>query len=551
MDLSNPEVAEKCNYLLDLFNISNDDLFVHWEAFKYQSGQNPNEKPNIDLLNQLQQYIQQSISKQKNNNDDSKYSVKKRKLNSTSTTTTTTTATSDIKISESFNNNIQSKPTTILNKSFKIIGDFTPQKYNYKTMNLKLLEIADYIDDRINQFTNLFIENNILTPDQLGNPSLQSQSEIFTIGRIVPDSPLSTSMELNIDSLFLETSRSHGFGYRIPLNLSNIKSESFFSGQIVCFKGINSSGNEFKVLQNLHPPYLGATSFTESEIQQFSDTIGDDNLKLALLSGPFHSRNSLDFTKLEKIINHLNDIIKPDLVIISGPFIDSSALPQIIPNLLSNSNDDNSDLRTIDDIYLAYVQPLLSNINANKKIIIPHSNDASFSPHTSYPQPRFDRRSLMLDKSFKCFPNPSIFSINELTIGISTADILRDLKDVTTIDAPNSRIDRVVNHLITQRSFYPLQTSNSAQIDTSFLGLAEFDTALPDLLILPSVVTPFARCVKNVLVINPGSIVHGSFALVQVKRPDLADMDIVPTETIDSTFIASAWKRTRVDLFNC
>lgn len=218
-------------------------------------------------------------------------------------------------------------------------------------------------------------------------------------------------------------------------------------------------------------------------------------------------------------------------------------LYQIIQSLLSSS-EDNSDLRTIDDLFSAYLQPILSTINANKKIIIPHSNDASFSPHTSYPQPRFERRALNLDKSFKCFPNPSIFSVNELTIGVSTADILRDLKDITTTnDSTSSRIDRIVNHLLTQRSFYPLQNSQSIQIDPSFLGLAEFDTVLPDLLILPSVITPFAKCVKNVLIINPGSVIHNSFALLQVKSPDISDMT-----PVQNTWLASAWKRSRVDL---
>lgn len=537
MDLSNPEIAEKCNYLSQLFNLTNDDLFVHWEAFKYQSHENPNTKPTIDLLEKLQQYIQDFLNKQKSKSNDI-HTIKKRKLQSSSN--------GNVKIVKTFNDSINSKETTISNKNFKIIGDFTPQKYNYKTMNLKLLEIADYIDDRITSFQNLFINSNLITSDQLGNPSLQSQSEIYTIGRIVPDSPDATS-NLNIHSLYLETSRSLGFGYRVPLDFSklnsNSNSNSFFPGQIVCLKGINPTGNQFNVLESLTPPYLGSTSFTESEITQFSDSIGDDNLKIAILSGPYHSRNSLDFTNLEKMINHLNNNVKPDLVLLTGPFIDSSSLPQIIQSLLSSS-EDNSDLRTIDDLFSAYLQPILSTINANKKIIIPHSNDASFSPHTSYPQPRFERRALNLDKSFKCFPNPSIFSVNELTIGVSTADILRDLKDITTTnDSTSSRIDRIVNHLLTQRSFYPLQNSQSIQIDPSFLGLAEFDTVLPDLLILPSVITPFAKCVKNVLIINPGSVIHNSFALLQVKSPDISDMT-----PVQNTWLASAWKRSRVDL---
>lgn len=552
MDFSNHEVEQKCNYLTKLFNISNEDLFVHWEAFKYQEKKDPNSKISLDLLEELQKYIQTTIVSKLKQNEFKQPPVKKRKVgvHPSNDDPDKLFDQGEVKLIETFNAHIESKPTTIKNKSFKIIGDFTPSKYNYKTMNLKLLEIADYIDDRINTFTNLICKHNSLSLDQISNPNIQSQSEIYTVGRVVPDSPTTIPSELNIDSLYLETSRATGFGYRIPLDLSAIKQHSFFSGQIVGFKGINLSGQAFKVLEVLKFPYLGSASFTETEVNDFMDVIGDDNLKIAVLAGPYHPKNSLDFSKLEKIVKHLNNSVEPDLVVLSGPFIDTSNVANILPTLVNNEKDDISDLKSIDDLYQAYILPIISDLKCPKKIIIPHPHDSH--AHSTYPQARFDRKALGLDKSFKSFPNPSIFLINELSIGISTPDILRDLKDITTPASNPNRIERIINHLIQQRSFYPLQNSPNAQIDTSFMGLAELEQTLPDIMILPSILKQFVKCVKNMMVINPGAVANGAFALLQVKSPDLQDMDSIvleDDEEVSKDWIATIWKRGRVDMF--
>lgn len=522
MDFATPEVQQRCDYIAQLYNISNEDILVHWEALKYKY-HNINTKPTLNLLDDLQKYIQSNIT-----TTQKQPPVKKRKLTSNESSTTTTT------ITETFNSNIISKPTTIPYKSFKIIGDFTPSKYNYKTMNLKLLEIADFIDEKIESFTDLICNHNNIQPDQLGNPNIQSQSEIYTVGRIVPDSPTTQISQLNIDSLHLEVSRRVGFGYRIPLNLSSI-STSLFPGQIVGLKGINQQGRDFKVLEVLPIPYLGSPSFTIPEIEEFMDTLGDDNLKIAVLSGPYHSKNTLDFSNLEKIINQCNNSINPDLVILTGPFIDTRTVGDAITSLL---NEDVSDLKNLDDLFQAYIAPLLADLNCAKKIIIPHSADTI--SHSVYPQPKLDRRVLGLDKSFKCFPNPATFSINESSIGVSTHDVLRELKEVGL--TKGDRLERVINHVIQQRSFNP--TSQPKNTDVSFMGLAEFNDTLPDILILPSVVKPFVKCVKNVVVVNPGSVINGSFSLIQVKSPDVNDM-----EAVGDGYVSSAWKRSRVDMY--
>lgn len=595
---NDPQIIEKCSHLCSLFNLSAQELFSNWEAFTFKNYNDSNMKLSLSYLDELQLYIQDRITEENrenannsniiklnnntnnniNNNNINKSfdsinksssQIKKRKLNPSSSPIKSSNPTQSNQILESFNSEIiPNKETTILNKNIKIIANFNPKKYKYRTMNLKLLEIADYLDEKIDNITQIIADKYNIEENQFSDPTRQSQSEIYTVGRIVPDSPLASSSDLNLDSLFLETSRSIGFGCRIHLDLSEISKTSFFSGQIVAFRGINQTGNTFKVLENLKIPYLGSVSYTFDEIDNFSNIIGDNNLKIISTSGPYHSKNSLDFTILQNFVNHINLNIKPDVIIMSGPFIDINSIPNILNNNFFTTDDNLDDLKNLDDLLISFISPILNQINCQRIIILPHNNDISIA-HTPYPHAPFNRKNLGLNKNFKCFPNPSLFNINELSFGISNADILKDLKDVITKNANSNRIERIIEHVIQQRQFYPVNpppnpinnlNNNLFQLDTSYLGLSEFNDEIPDIIILPSVLKSFTKVIKNVLVINPGSLVrpdgsNGTYSLIQVKSPNIDDMDKLPgvtedEEEVSEVYLATAWKRARVDIFS-
>lgn len=596
---NDPQIIDKCSHLCNLFNLSAQELFSNWEAYIFKHHNDTNTKISLENLESLQNYIQDRITlenaessknslKLNNKHSTSKYrantsnsnsflegndslagnhQIKKRKLNfSSSPVKESQNAVGSNQILESVHaETIPDKETTVVNKNIKLIANFNPKKYKYRTMNLKLLEIADYLDEKIDSIAQIVLDKYNLEEAQFADPTRQSQSEIYTVGRIVPDSPLSSSSELNLDSLFLETSRSNGFGCRVHLDLSNISKCSFFSGQIVALRGINATGESFKVIENLKIPYLGSISYTSDEVENFAEIIGNDNLKVIVTSGPYHPKKSLDFTHFENFVNHINTVVKPDVVIMMGPFIDIQAIPEILSNSFFNSGEDIDDLKNLDDLFISFVSPILNEIKCQRVIILPHGSDVN-NAHTPYPQAPFNRKTLGLPKTFKCFPNPSLFNINELSFGISTADIFKDLKDVTTKDANSNRIERIVEHVIQQRQFYPVHpppdapNNNFFQLDTSYLGLSEFNDEMPDILILPSVVKSFAKIVKNVLVINPGSMVRsdgsrGSYALMQVKCPNINDMDKIASSTEDEeevteVYLATAWKRARVDILS-
>lgn len=595
---NDPLITQKCDKLCSLFGLSSQDLFSNWEAFTYTELKDTKTKISLENLELLQKYIQRTITEKNKldamdslklntkhslqsktsantsfNHDADTSIIKKRKLNIPSSpnsyaseSANTSTVVKSNQIVESLNtNNIQDKQTTILNKNIKILADFKKEKYKYRTMNLKLLDIADYLDERIEIFTEIVAKHYDIDESKFGDPTRQSQSEIYTVGRIVPDSPLNSgSTDLNLQSLFLETSRVSGFGIRIPVDLSNVTNFSFFPGQIVAFRGINAAGDCFKVLDNLKLHYLGASTHSFEDIEAFSNILGDDNLKVLVTAGPYHSKHSLNFSRLENFIKHANEEIKPDVIIMNGPLIDINCIPNILNKSFLKSDDDLDDLKNLDDIFRSYLAPILNEIQCSKVILLPHGSDI-VNPHTPYPQAAFNRKTLGLNKQFKCFPNPSLFSLNEVSFGASNADILRDMKDVPTNNTNTNRIERIVEHLLYQRHFYPISPTPNPnfQVDTSFLGLAELDTSIPDVFIIPSVLKPFAKFIKNVLVINPGSFIRpdgngGTYVLLQVKTPDFENLDTVmnPTnedddeEEVTQNYLTTLSKRSRVDVIN-
>lgn len=559
------EIANACSNLCTLFSISPNDLYSNWDAYKYL---NKVDVVSLEHLANLQTFINDKLMDAK---PDSPV-LKKRKIVTAAATSASASADTgidtgidsgeplNVSVLESLNSDIISKPTTTLNKNLKLYANFNPSKYKYRTMNLKLLDIADYIDERINYFQDLLLKEFKDNNQDLafGDPNIQSQSEIYCVGRIVSDSPIisqNSLNNLNLDSLFLETSRSLGFGCRIKLDLSNLSDVSFYPDQIVAFKGINSNGTNFKVLQLLKFPYLGSNIYKDDEIFKFKEILGSDNLKIALINGPFNSNNNLDFTKFQKLIDHLNSVVKPDLIIILGPFISDKTILNLINNENFFNSDTNnfSDLKNLDDLFKSFITPVLNTLNCNKIILIPNISDIS-NPHSNYPQPSFNRKSLGLSKKFKCFPNPSIFSINEISIGVSNIDILKNLKDITSPDIKSSRIDRILDYILNQRNFYPLFNSLN-NLDVSYLGLAELNNELPDLLILQSnYLKPFIKIYKNVTVLNIGPLFNNlnnlsTFGLVEIKSPDLNDLDSILINN-EKNYLSSLWKRAKIDIFS-
>lgn len=639
----NDDIILKLHSLQTIFNVTTDDLYVSWETFNVNKMQE-----NLDLtlenIDKFQEYLQSSITKEAlttrvRNTDIPSSAIKRRNLKSsgllsspvtapqtplgkrrkvqdqnlyTSSPGAYETAQSSFKTSSPVKQPLEESNTIVetLNpqlpqcpgyieldqdastaiKPFKFESHVDPSKYRYRTMSMKLLESADVLDDQIDTFAQLYLESN--KSAQMGNPCLSSQFDLICAGRIVPDSPTYDKLQncsMNSSSLYLETSRMGGIGQRIPLDLSLLKGYSLFPGQVVVLKGRNPTGRAFVVAEILKVPDLGAAASTEEDMNKIlSLTASTGGTKVLIALGPFSNQHTLNFDKFEMMVNHINDEVKPHIVILSGPFVD-----------ISNTSVKNGDIeipgdkqvpRNLDEVFKKLFTPLIRKINPRIQVILIPSVNDSIVKHCSYPQDAFDRKKYGLPKNVITMPNPLTFSINGAVFGVSNADIFKDLKDVFVDDNStvlSNRFERVANHVLEQRRFYPyfpgsmkrtVLSENDAEssarmfdgvmseelpgfnvggatLEVPYLGLSEIQDLLPDIFVCPSEMKHFAKVVKGVVVLNPGYFVkgnrdpskeEGSYSIMSIESPQIGH-NVEKCDGLE-LYYHNIHKRARVDI---
>lgn len=630
-----PEIVSALEHLTKLHALSIDDLYVKWEQFLNQK-QFKNADLDLVNLDNFKQYLQLQIEKRAAKaptalgpsnmrkpktvrsvngsptlfglNVSKTPTVKRRKMNdeleldgkskssplhfsttplsgsntpgSDSNSMTVTPSQDDIpsgKILESLNSNNLEIATGIETDdecNLKILPYYDPEKYHFRTMRQNLIDVADVLDEQIEILSNIVQTHYQLQASDFGDPTIQAQSELYAVGRIVPDSS-SSEEHLNEESLALETSRMGGVGRRIRLDLSNINEVSFFCGQIVALKGKNANGEYFTVSQVLSLPYPDSPTSTLEELQDISSSMDGKPSKIVITSGPYIPDNNFSMCHLEGFVERINTEIKPHVLIMFGPFIDYTnsmiargTLP-VFPNIKVQP-------KTLDEIFIKVMAPILKNINSQIQVIIIPSTRDTLSKHAAYPQDSFDRKALHLPKNFKCFANPSTFQLNEIFFGCSNVDIFKDMKEVArggNIFLRN-RFDRISEHILQQRRFYPVfpggirkkllpenengertyQHISGADLEVAYLGLTEFvDGFAPDIIVIPSELPQSARVVQNVVMINPGRFIKplgtkGTYAQISIASPELKNGLLTEVEGEFPVYLHNVWKRARVDL---
>lgn len=405
----------------------------------------------------------------------------------------------------------------------KLTANSDVKKLSYKPLAMKLSEASEILDDRIDEFMMLIQESHGLEDLSFGSAASQSINDIVAVGRIASDSP---DGRMNTKSLVLETSRRTGAGLRVPLKMDAIPGFQFFPGQIIGMKGKNASGTDFVVNEILEVPLLPSAAsepaILQAHVQRLSggpDAMETDStpapLSVFLASGPYTSDDNLDFEPLHALCGQAADSYA-DLLILTGPFLD------IDHPLLASGDFDlpeealkEPDMATMSTVFKYLISPIFQRLASSNPtvtiLLIPSVRDA-LSKHVSWPQQPFPRKDLGLPQAVKIVGNPMTVSVNEIVIGISSQDILSELKSSEVIAGqPNEGgvLARLPKYLLQQRHFFPLfpprdrsllpktgtleGIPSGAMLDTSYLKLGEMLNVRPDLLIIPSALPPFAK----------------------------------------------------------
>ncbi|RYO86883.1 hypothetical protein DL762_004547 [Monosporascus cannonballus] len=451
----------------------------------------------------------------------------------------------------------------------KLTAGSDQSKLNYKTLAMKLSEASEILDDRIDEFMKLVKDRHSLDDDAFGSAASQSTTEVVAVGRIASDS---SEGKLNAASLVLETSRRTGVGRRIPLNMQQLNGRfQVFPGQIVAFRGINTSGMEFAVHEALEIPLLPNAASAPSAIEAHRQRLrgvgtgsgpdamdtddGDDDpppLNVIFGSGPYTADDNLDFEPLHALCSLAADTYA-DAVVLMGPFVDADH-PLVAAGDFDLPEDAvaagvDPDTATLATVFKHLVSPALNRLAAANPaatiVLVPSVRDA-VARHVAWPQDAFPRKDLGLPRSARVVGNPMALKINEAVVGLSSHDALWDLRQEELVGARPADphlFPRLARHLLEQRHYFPVfpptdrarlprtgtedGIPTGAVLDTSYLKLGEMVNVRPDVLVVPSALPPFVRVVESVVVINPGHLSKrrgaGTYARMTLYPPKPAE----------------------------
>jgi DNA polymerase alpha subunit B len=148
-----------------------------------------------------------------------------------------------------------------------------------------------------------------------------------------------------------------------------------------------------------------------------------------------------------------------------------------------------------------------------------------------------------------CVPNPCTLRINELVVGLTSTDVLLQVStNETNARLPaGSRLTRIAQHLVQQQSYYPLFP---AQVNLDWQQRQHWRMPCrPDLLILPSKLSPMAKTIDSTVVINPGPLTRdttgGTYAVLEVHPMDRTTLEETDAQV---SLPHQAAQRTRVQV---
>jgi DNA polymerase alpha subunit B len=197
--------------------------------------------------------------------------------------------------------------------------------------------------------------------------------------------------------------------------------------------------------------------------------------------------------------------------------------------------------------FLHVLETGMLKLPTTRVVLVPSVSDALGAP--VFPQPPLDASLLAAVQSeavrsrISLVANPSTFSVGGVVFGVVGADPLIDLYTKSLYRGPSaSKIKRMAEHLLEQRSYYPLFPAEpSVPLDPSFCAHLNMPCA-PDILLLPSRLPPALFGVDHsTLVVMPGSLARhdsgGHYAQLQIRPLTAHDIHYVPTD--DTTRMAS------------
>ncbi|XP_020823786.1 DNA polymerase alpha subunit B isoform X1 [Phascolarctos cinereus] len=387
--------------------------------------------------------------------------------------------------------------------SVKVLDAAKALTGNYKCMFQKLTDVREVLTCRIEELGHELKELHHI--EAFSPVSVPVQEPITLLGQIGCDS----NGKLNPKSVILEGDREHSLGVQIPVDLSELREYSLFPGQVVVMEGANSTGKKFiatKLYEGVPLPFYQPT-----------EEDGDSDQRMILVAcGPYTTSDNVTYDPMMDLI----DVIRrdqPDVCILLGPFLD--AKHEQVENCQLTS--------TFENVFKSCLRTILEGTRSSGThlVFVPSLRDVHHQP--VYPQPPFSFPELPKEdiKRVHFVSDPCNLSINGVILGLTSTDLLLHMgaEEITSSSSASDRFSRILKHVLTQRSYYPLYPPfEEMSIDYEhFYSHAQLPIT-PDVFIIPSDLRYFVKDILGCVCMNPGRLtkgqVGGTFGRLYISR---------------------------------
>jgi len=384
------------------------------------------------------------------------------------------------------------------------IGSKVSSKYMFQ----KTMDLSDIMNDGIENDADEILEQNASSEFDFYSPCATSeQNPVVVVGRIASE----LGCRLNMHSILLVGDRNISNGKSVLVDVSLLKQFSFFPGQVVALQGTNPSGKKFiatKVMTKVGEPGRIIVSNPK-------DMNKDSMVTVCCAAGPFTTSDSLSYEPLLDLIKVVKEK-KPSLTILIGPLVD----------------EEHTEIKgsSIGESFISLSQKWLNwtcenLVGFTNLVFVPSQRDVFHQP--VYPQPAYDVPRKKDNVFFAS--DPCTLKAQGINFGMTSVDSLFHLGaeeiSMTGEGTPQDRLSRLTSHLIDQQSFYPLYPGHESLCidwESAEVGFKMVKNDLPDVLIVPSNLKSFAKCINGRLCVNPGRLAKGlsggSYAMIALDK---------------------------------
>lgn len=330
---------------------------------------------------------------------------------------------------------------------------------------------------------------------------ISQMGDMVTYGRIVSDA----DGKINSQSILLEGTDETNLNHTTRLNISKLSSYSLFPGQVVAAKGNNVKNLAF-VAEHLYADAV--LDLPENP------PIINGSIQIVIAAGPFTFKENLSYEPLHELLKYVLEH-EPHVLILLGPFLENTH-EGILTGQLT---------QTFDSFFEELIENIMVSLQHLDTRVVIVSNLKDAHHHPVYPTPPYRTRENYNKLTF--VSDPSVIEIDGLVMAITTADILFHMSnyelhyDKESI-IKSGRMERLISHLLNQKSLYPLYPPRK-ELNVDHVLLEQFGTLenKPHILVLPSNLKNFVKEVNDCLVINPEKLTKGfeagTFARIEIE----------------------------------